>query len=339
MILVTGGTGLLGGHLLLELIRQNQPVKALIRNGGDPRKVLSIWKHYHVQPESLLEKVEWLSVDLTNKSELLEILKEGDELYHCAGKVSFNSSDKEEMYNSNVEATSNIVNACLETGNLRLLYVSSIAAIGYSDRDILTEQSGWPSKSRSIYSRTKTLGELEVWRGIVEGLDAVIINPSVILGTGHWKGSSARFFDVIYKGLSYYTLGETGFVDVLDVVNIMIRLMKSEIAGERFILNAENLNYKTLFEKIADALQVNPPQKYASPAKTSIAWKIEYVKHLVTGKDPRITNQSAQSSHRRKNYSAEKIQKTLGVKFQSIDNTIDRIANNYLADQQSKNQS
>jgi nucleoside-diphosphate-sugar epimerase len=220
-----------------------------------------------------------------------------------------------------------------------LLHVSSIAAIGKSDQNILTEKCGWPDKSVSVYSRTKTLGELEVWRGIAEKLNAVIINPSVILGAGHWQNSSARIFNAIYKGLNYYTLGETGFIDVQDVISIMIALMKSEVSGERFILNAENLSYKLLFDKIADALHVNTPNIYASPFKTSLAWKIEFIKHLLTGKEPRVTKQSAKTSHKCQNYSSEKIRKTIGVKFQSIENTINRIANSYLEDIRSKNQS
>ena len=152
MIVVTGGTGLVGGHLLLDLIRKDQPVRALIRKGGNPQKVLAIWKHYGSNAESLLRKVEWVPIDLTNKPEISEILEGTDELYHCAGKISFNPRDNKEMYRINVEATSNIVNTCLEAGNIRLLHVSSIASIGKSDQELLAEENGWPSKTNSFYS-------------------------------------------------------------------------------------------------------------------------------------------------------------------------------------------
>ncbi len=336
MIVVTGGTGLLGGHLLLELIRKDQPVRALIRKGGNPQKVLSIWKHYEANPESLLSKVEWVPIDLTNKPEISGILKDTDELYHCAGKISFNPRDKKELYSINVEATSNIVNACLESGNIRLLHVSSIAAIGKSDQDLCTEDNGWPSKSGSLYSRTKTLGEFEVWRGISEGLDAIIVNPSVILAPGNWKESSARIFNSIYKGLNYYTLGETGFVDVLDVVKIMTSLMNTELSGERFILNAENVSYKSLFERIALALHVTPPKFYASQRKTSLAWRIEALKQFFTGIEPRLTKHSSKTAHSLQRYSSMKIKQLNDFQFSPMDATIRRIAKSYLADIRNK---
>jgi nucleoside-diphosphate-sugar epimerase len=331
MIAVTGGTGLLGGHLLLELTKHNTPVKALIRKEGNSEKVLSIWKYYVDQPESLMKKIHWLPIDFSNKSEFLETLENVDELYHCAGMVSFNPRDNMELYKTNVEATANIVNACLELGNARLLHVSSIAAIGKSDQDILTEDSGWTVNTKSVYSKTKTLGELEVWRGIAEGLDAIIINPSIILGPGHWKDSSSRIFDVVYNGMKYYTLGETGFIDIQDVVAIMIKLMKSEISGERFILNSENLSYRAIFSKIAEVFNINPPYRYANPFMTSLAWRAELLKYLLTGNEPRVTKQTAQTSHKIQQYSSEKIRKKLGIKFNSIDNTINRIAKFYLA--------
>jgi dihydroflavonol-4-reductase len=303
-----------------------------VRPGGEYRKVLTIWKHYDKQPESLLEQVEWLPADLTDKAEMTELLEGADELYHCAAKVSFQARDKKEMYRVNTEAVKNIVNCCLGQGNIRLLHVSSIAAIGGPDREVFDETSGWPARSRSVYARTKTLGEFEVWRGITEGLQAVIVNPSVILGPGPWQQSSARFFDVVYKGLNYYTLGETGFVDVQDVVSAMILLMRSEITGERFILNAANMSYKALFEKIAAALQVVPPQKYAGPFKTALAWRMEFLKQLLTGIEPRVTRQSAYTAHKRQGYSSSKIQRVTGKKFLPMDETIQRVAHCYLSD-------
>lgn len=337
MVLVTGGTGLLGGHLLLELVRQNQPVKVLIRKGGDPYKVFSVWKHYESDPGSLIKKISWIPVDLTDKMEVLDALQDVKEIYHCAAHVSFNPKDRTEMYQINVEATRNMVNACLAVGNIRMLYVSSIAAIGKSDEHIATEDDGWPSKSNSIYSRTKTLGELEVWRGITEGLEAIIINPSVILGPGNWSNSSARIFDVIYKGLNYFTLGETGYVDVLDVVRIMKMLMKSTISGERFILNAENLSYKSLFDMIAEAFNLNPPQKYANPVITSFAWRAESIKQFLSGIEPRITKQSARTAHNHQRYSSAKIQNTLETSFLPVKETIKRITGNYLSETQLRN--
>lgn len=336
MIGVTGATGLLGGHLLLELVRQNQPVKAFIRKNTNPNKVLSIWKHYEKQPDELLNKVEWVKIDLTEKYDLFESLQEVSQLYHCAGKVSFDPRDKKELNEINIRATRNLVNTCLEIGNIRFLYVSSIAALGKSENDVISEDNGWPGESVSLYARSKMLGELEVWRGITEGLNGLIVNPSVILGPGNWGNSSARIFDIVYKGLNFYTLGETGFVDVLDVVRIMMVLMKTDISNERFILNAENISYKALFDKVAGALQTKPPENYVNPLVTSLFWRFEAMKQFFTGIDPRLTRQSAKTSHLKKHYSAEKINKITGILFRPLDETIERIAGNYLNEKQPK---
>lgn len=332
MIVVTGSTGLLGSHLLLELVRNNKPVRALIRKESRPEKILPVWKHYLDDPGFYLEKVEWVPADLTNRAEVFEALKNATMLYHCAGKISFHPADKKEMHRMNVSLPGILVDACLELGNIRLLHVSSIAAIGKSDREEFREENGWPTGPQSYYSRTKTLGELEIWRGILEGLNAVIINPSVILGPGDWKRSSARIFDTIYRGLKYYTLGQTGFVDVQDVVQVMILLMESAISGERYIVNAENLSYKALFDKIAYALKVKAPCKYADRRITSIGWRMESLKYFFTGIEPRITRQSADTSHRKQAYSSEKLIELNGFRFRPIDDSITRIAQDYLRD-------
>jgi nucleoside-diphosphate-sugar epimerase len=336
MILVTGGTGLLGTHLLLELIKRKLPVRVLLREESDPKKVLPVWKYYVQNPETLFEKIEWFRGDITNKFSLSEALHGADQVYHCAAIVSFERGKKREMYEVNVQGTRNVVDMCLLHNIKKLVYVSSIAAISKTTNDIIiTESDGWPATLKAVYSQTKTFAELEVWRGIEEGLNAVIVNPSVILGPGEMHKSSMLFFDKVFKGLKYHTLGSTGFVDVRDVVKAMVQLMESDIRDERFILNAENMSYKDLFEKIAVALNVKPPLKYASPFMTSIVWKLDYLRFLITGKTPTLSQQSAKAAHTRQFYSANKIKKQLNFVSASIDETIEHIAGFYLREKSS----
>jgi nucleoside-diphosphate-sugar epimerase len=286
----------------------------------------------------MLQKVDWYPGDITNLASISEALDGVDNVYHCAAFVSFEQSKKSEIYEINVIGTRNIVNMCLEHETKKLLHVSSIATIGPGiDQKIQTEKNKWISNPKSIYSLTKILAEQEVWRGITEGLNAVIINPSIILGAGNNGQSSARIFEKIQKGMKFYTHGSNGFVDVNDVVKIMLLLMNSEIAGERFILNGINLSYRELFVKIANSLNVKPPVWNASPLITSIAWKAAYLTSFITSKSPVITRESARSAQKIQAYSSEKLMKLTGFSFTNIDDTIRDIASFYLKNNSSSN--
>jgi dihydroflavonol-4-reductase len=331
MIVVTGGTGLLGGHLLLELINTDDTIRVIIRKDSKPEKVFSVWKHYHSDPQALLKRFQWYPADMINMAEMNDAIENASQVYHCAGFVSFDPGKKRKLWETNVNITANLVNTCLAHSNLKLVHVSSVATINNPGDDTQSnEQSSWLVSGKSGYAATKTRGELEVWRGITEGLNAVIVNPTVILGPGAWDKSSARIFDILYRGLRYYTTGITGYVDVRDVVRAMIELMHSNISGERFVLNAVNLTFKELFEKISLALKIKAPSHVASPFITSLAWKAEWLLSLLTGHKPRVTRVSARSAHARQEYSSEKICTQLGFSFRDINETIRDVAECYL---------
>lgn len=323
MILVTGGTGLLGGHLLLALTDREEKVRCLIRHGTDRTKVYAVWKHYKEHPERFIDAIEWVEGDVLDRASLEEAMIGITKVYHCAARVSFDAADREEMLRVNVDGTANVVNACLSQENIKLIHVSSIAAVNKSiDGKRITEDNGWPVKTRSVYSYTKTKSELEVWRGITEGLNAVIVNPSVILGPGNWQESSCRIFETINNGLQYFTNGIAGYVGVRDVVNAMILLMENNISGERFILNSDNLSFKELFDKIAKTLGKKAPKRYASPFILSLACRGERLRSFFTGKSPRITKESVKSAIGIREYSAEKFTGRFNYTFQNIDTLI-----------------
>ncbi len=217
------------------------------------------------------------------------------ELYHCAGMVSFQKKDRQLLYKINAEGTANVVNAALDTGVRKMIHVSSVAALGrIRVGEPITEKMQWtPETSNSIYGHSKFLGEMEVWRGIAEGLDAVIVNPVIILGAGNWNDGSTRLFKSAFEEFPWYTTGSTGFVDVRDVSKAMIRLMQGDIQAERFIISAENESYQNVFNCMAKAFGKKSPHKKVTPWLASLVWKMEALKSFFTGKKPLVTKETA----------------------------------------------
>ncbi len=328
MILVTGGTGLLGAHLLFELCQQESQVKAIKRKASSTALTEKIFGFYHPHPQDLLAKIEWVEADITDYFSLETVMRDVTQVYHCAALVSFRKKDAEAMLHINTKGTENVVNACLEQHVQKLIYVSSIAALGRADNEgMVNENSPWKeSKQNSAYSISKYRAEREVWRGIAEGLDAVIVNPSVILGAGDWHKGSAELFGFVNKGLKHYTKGVNGYVYVKDVCRIMIQLMQSDINGERFVVNAENLSYQQLFENIALAMGKTPPTKELSPKAVHIGRYLYAIKDLLQGKAPRITKQMAKNAISIFRYDNQKLLKTIDFNYTPIDKAVQEIA-------------
>jgi nucleoside-diphosphate-sugar epimerase len=336
--LVTGGTGLVGAHLLYELTNSGLRVKALRRQQSNTEWVKKIFSYYTNRVDELYARIEWVEGDILDYLSLEEALKGITCIYHCAAIVSFHGDDNDMMLNNNVKGTGNLIDAAIHNGVRRFCHVSSIAALGKTqDGSVITEETYWtPSKRKSGYSLSKFFSEMEVWRGIEEGLDAVIVNPSIIIGPGNWEIGSPKLFQSIWKGLKYYTKGITGFVDVRDVVKAMIILTDDsrfeEVKNQRFILNAGNLSYQDFFNKIADGLNKPRPRNFASDIKLHIAWRMAKAASFFTGKRPVITRDAVSSSNQKNHYSGEKISAKIGFKYQSLDSSIADIAELFLKD-------
>ena len=244
MILVTGGTGLIGSHLLFHLTQQGQKVKASYRTEDTLRYVTRVFGYYTEHPEHLLSAITWVQADLTDIVALHTLFEGVDRVYHCAALISFAPNDYPALKKNNVEGTANIVNLCLEYKVDKLCYVSSIAAISSGAlEEVVTETTDWHSRGASVYGITKHQAELEVWRGTQEGLSAVIVNPGLVIGPGFWQHGSGLLFARAAQGKKYAPPGGTGFVSVNDVVRAMMTLMASDITQERFILVSENRLY------------------------------------------------------------------------------------------------
>lgn len=334
MIFVTGGTGLLGTHLIYELLKRGEKVRAIRRESSKIEKLEKIISYYHKDPQGLLKNLEWVYGDILDIFSLEEAMDGVEKVYHAAAIISFNPSDHKKMIQINTKGTANIVNAALTKKIKKLCHVSSIASVGRDNtKDFVNENDQWTySKRQSAYAVSKFESEREVWRGISEGLDAVIVNPSIILGPGHWGKGSSLIFSKLWKGLKFYTRGVTGFVDVRDVAEIMIQLMESTISNERFILNAENVSYKHLFENIAEELNVTRPKFYATKFMSELVWRLSKAQSLIRGKQPFITRETSRTANNKYYFSNEKICSALNFQFRSIEETIQDIAIHFLGD-------
>ncbi len=332
MILVTGGTGLVGAHLLYNLVSSNQKVRAIYRHESKIKHTKQVFATYTEQYEALFNTIEWVEADILNIPALSKAMENISYVYHCAAFVSFEPDKYHMLRKTNIEGTANVVNLCLALSVKKLCYVSSIATLGTAIKnEPITENTIWnPEEDNSVYAITKYGAEMEVWRGTQEGLSTVIVNPGVILGAGLWKYGTSNLFKRAKKGLSYYTSGCIGLVAVEDVVQAMIQLMQSEIINERFVLVAENWSYKRFLQTLAHVVQAKPPKKIAKKGMLNIAWRLDWLKHKLTGKRRVLTKQLAKSLLFKANYNSTKIKEALNFEFKSIDSTITCIGKCFL---------
>lgn len=321
-ILVTGGTGFLGSYILKALIEKGYQVRALCRSSKRPSYI----------PGVILGKIEWVDGDVLDVVSLDDAMKGIDAVIHAAAVVSFQRSDRQLMQNVNVEGTANVVNLALENNVTRLVHVSSVAALGRSEQGgEVNEEKKWEeNKLTTHYARSKFKAELEVWRGIAEGLDAVIMNPSTILGYGDWHQSSCAIFRNIYKGFNWYSPGINGFVDVEDTARAALLLLESNISGERFIINGDNWPFKQLMFTIADRFGVKRPDRLATPLLTGIAWRLEAFKSFFTRQKPLLTRESARVAHSFTRFSNHKLLQALpGFTFTPLEQSIENACHRY----------
>lgn len=310
-ILVTGGAGLVGNELIKQLLAAGENVKAIYRS----------------TPLSLSHpNLEIVQCDILDVISLNEIMDGITHVYHSAALVSYDPKDSQKLLKINIEGTANIVNACIDSGVMKLVHVSSVAALGRIREDkMVSEKMNWTEEtSNSIYGKSKYFGEIEVWRGIGEGLKAVIVNPSLILGGNNWETGSSAIFKNAYNEFKWYTDGIGGFVDVRDVARAMILLMNSEITAERFVLNGENLPYREIFTLIAKCFGKRPPYKKVSPFLAEMIWRAEEIRTRFTGKKHLLTKETTRTAQAKVDFDNQKILKALpGFQFTKIKDTIE----------------
>ncbi len=324
MVLVTGGTGFLGAYIIQELIGQGYPVRAIRRSPKLPG---------FISPE-LLNKAEWVEGDVLDVVALQDAMEGVDNVIHSAAVVSFVKKDRRDMYQVNVEGTANVVNMALEKKVKRFIHISSVAALGRTaGGGHVNEEKKWEeSKVNTHYAKSKFKAELEVWRGISEGLEAVILNPSTILGYGDWESGSSAIFRNIHKGVGWYTPGINGFVDVEDVARVTRLMLESGITEERFIVNGDTWPFRKLQETIAGQFGKKKPEREATPLLLNIAWRVEKLKSMFTGEKPLLTKESARVAVSKTWFENDKLLRALpGFSFTPLEETIKKACEKYPA--------
>ena len=323
-VLVTGGTGFLGAYIVQELTARGWQVRALRRGSAQPAFI----------PPAVWEKVEWVSGDVLDVVGLAETMEDVDAVVHSAAKLSFSRGDRHEMYHTNIEGTANLVNTALEQNIRRFVHVSSVAALGRTGNgETVDEKKSWgETKWNTQYATSKFHGEMEVWRGMGEGLPGVIVNPSTILGFGDWDHSSCTLFRSAWQEFPWYTEGVNGFVDVKDVARAVVALLESDVAGERYILNGDNWSFRRLFETMAAGFGKRPPSREATPFLAGIAWRRERLRSLFSGKPSILTRESARVAQSLTYFDNSKILAQLpGFQFTPLEKTIKLACEEYLS--------
>ncbi|GAB3937127.1 NAD-dependent epimerase/dehydratase family protein [Mucilaginibacter myungsuensis] len=313
MILVTGATGFLGSELVMQLASAGHSVRCIKRASSVVPVFLDPYKN----------NIEWVDADLLNYPALEDAFEGVTQVYHCAAWVSLMQKDRDAMISTNVNGTANVVNLC-SLNNARLVHVSSVAAIGDAKPgQMITEEHHLdPGLMHDGYATSKLESEMEVWRGIAEGLDAVIVNPSIIIGPNAGIEGSGRLFHIVKKGLKFYTRGTIGFVDVQDVAKTMILLMDSGISEQRFIVSAENRDYKSVVTEAANCFGIPAPQTESKPWMMEVAWRAAAFWAAITGGIPAIDKVSAQSASITRNYDSSKLHKAIDIQFKPISKAI-----------------
>lgn len=327
MILITGATGFTGSYVLRYLVQHGHAVRAIHRSTSDFTLV-----------KSIRDRVEWVEVDLLDVPALEKAMADVTHVYHTAAMVSFRPRDNRQMMQVNVEGTANVVNLALNFGIEKLLHVSSVAALGKTSRSAtLDERTIWQrSKYNSPYAVSKFRAEREVWRAIAEGLNAVILNPSIILGGGFWHEGTGRMFSRVAEGLRFFPMGGTSLIDVRDVARIAIQLMESDIRGERFVATQSFWTYKDLLNEIAKALEAKPPSIAAKPWLTNILWRLEEFRAQLTGGKPTVTRHIARGMQSAYRFKTDKLRKILNPNLIPIEQTIRETASCYSATRNKK---
>ena len=327
MIFVTGGTGLIGSHLLIELSKKEDKITAIYRDKSKIEDVKQCFSYYLAEnADSLFTKINWVECDLLDIPQLEEAMLNHTEVYHCAGFVSFHKGDFNKLMEINRVGTTNMINVSLHWGINKFGVVSSTAAVGNKDvpsHQEITEEGKWVKTDQtSAYSISKYNAEREVWRGINEGLNAVIVNPSIVLGAGKWDKGSLSIFDTIHKGMPFYPSGANSFVDARDVAAILCQLMEKNIFNQRYICTGKNITYKELFSKIAFQLGKKPPKYSLTTFLLKIGYIFSNIWAILTFSSSRITRDVVRSSTRIVKYSNQKIVKELNYNFFDFDATI-----------------
>lgn len=314
-ILVTGGSGLLGSYLVRRF-----------RQLG----YIHITATYHHSPDAIpsdiREGIQWLPLSLPDKLASDELAEGKDWVIHTAGFVSYHPGDKYKMLEIHKTGTEHLVNACLHHQVSHFIYISSISTLGReSPQATLNESSAWVENEFSTsYGLSKYLGELESWRAAAEGLKVTAILPSVILGTGDWERSSLQMIRRIVSGPGYYPGGQTGFVDVRDVVAFIQLVLEKSLSGDRWLINGTNISYADVYRLVADYMDL---KRSYSPAPKWLANMLLRSGNLL--KKNSLGIEILRHTYGMYSYDAAKSLSVEGFQYRPLEKSLEEIASEY----------
>jgi len=323
MVLVTGGTGLVGAHLLLHLMEKGLSVRAIHRKSSDLKRVEKVFGFYRDDSAALFRRIDWVEADLGDIPALENAFQGITHVYHAAALISFDPDDFKKLRKVNTEGTANIVNLCIANKVEKLCYASTIGAIGKSVRGKkATEENGWTPQEANVYGLSKHAAEMEVWRGSQEGLPMVMVNPGVIIGPGFWNIGSGALFTTARKTHGFYPPGGTGFISVHDVVDMMVALMDSDIENERYIAVAENWTYQKVLTEISTELGIKPPKRRLKFWQLEIGRWFDWLGNQLFGNGRSITKSHIRSLKNRQLFDTGKVERDLDFKFRPLEEEI-----------------
>ncbi|MEO1484767.1 MAG: NAD-dependent epimerase/dehydratase family protein [Bacteroidota bacterium] len=323
MILVTGGTGLIGSHLLYQLCLQDKPVKATYRTKASLEKCRQLFELYSKEARILFNKIQWVKADIIDIEALQVHFDDVTEVYHSAALISFDPRDFSELMKTNQEGTANMVNLSVRNKVKKFCYVSSIAALGQGKPNTpLDEETEWNPQHATVYGISKFEAELEVWRGTQEGLKVVVVNPGIVLGPGFWHSGSGLLFKLVAKQKTALLPSGTGFTSVNEVVDSMLQLMDSSIVNERYILVNQNLSYTAFLKKAAEYLGVAPPKKRLSTRLLDILWRLDWMNANLFGKPRKLTKNMVRGMQYPTEYDAKKSLEIPGFAYRNLEDEI-----------------
>jgi len=323
-VFITGATGFIGSHIARRYLADGYSVTVLFRPTSGYGLLADV-----------ADQLTWHEGDVLDIPSLEAVIQPDMDVIHAAAIVSFVSKDRDRMERINVEGTANIVNVCLKAGVRKLGYVSSVAAIGRPSAKggktgqpmLINEELKWEeSPNNSTYAKTKYWAELEVWRGVAEGLNAVMVNPSIVLGVGDWSRSSLQLVKYVQDERPFYPSGLVNYVDVLDVTDALVGLMQSDVRSRRFILNGGTIPYRSLLEQLATVLGKRPPTLSIPPTLSRLLWPLEAVRAWLMDKAPLITKETARSASSLYQYDGRSIEKVLDFQYRALSETLKRVA-------------
>jgi len=334
MILVTGASGLVGSHVLYDLIGKNERIRATYRSEKRKNRVKAFFEFYNTSMNQSHDYslIEWVPADILDLDAMEDAMEGITKVIHCAALVSFHKIDFNRCMTVNRTGTANIVNLCLRHKIEKLCYISSTAAIG-TDENPITESTSWkPGKEVSGYSVSKYSAEKEVFRGIAEGLNASIVNPCLIIGPGHWNRSSLTLLKGASKGLRFYPTGSNAIVDARDVSEIVIKLLYSDESGEKYLLTGHNMSFLELITQVSTACNVRAPSKKLNKGLAKFFTLIIESIYRVFRKRSPVSIESIYSAYHTCIYSNKKVTTRFDFQFHSLQDTIDNAVKGRIRD-------